>query len=192
MPLAPNALTTYDAVKSYIRAADDSNKSDLERLINWASGWIETQTGRKFGKSVFTDKYFGPRNGRTLLLKQYPVLSVTSVVIDETDIDLNEVDVENESGILHRHKGWKAERSTTIIYEAGYVLPAQETTGPPAVVRTLPYDLEDACIQIVAVRNDMRGSEHLKSERIDVLSSDFLDSLPLSARETLANYRKVR
>jgi len=68
-----------------------------------------------------------------------------------------------------------------------YVLPKDDTTG---TARTLPYNLESACIELVAIAYQMRGSEHLKQEYIGPLRSFFLEQMPFAVKETLDRYRE--
>ena len=47
-----------------------------------------------------------------------------------------------------------------MVYEAGYVLPKDEDLqASPPIIRTLPYDLEDACIELVALKFNQRQEE---------------------------------
>ena len=62
--LAPNAMTTLEDTMERLgiseEAADQATKNNLVRIINAASAWIETITGRHFGKATYTDRYAGP------------------------------------------------------------------------------------------------------------------------------------
>ena len=56
--LAANAMTTLEDTMERLgippEAADTAVKNNIIRLINSASAWIETITGRKFGKATGT------------------------------------------------------------------------------------------------------------------------------------------
>lgn len=202
MALSPHALTTVQAVKDYLRIApeDTSNDSSLERQINAVSEWLERYCNRHFEKSIYTELHIG--HGReNLLLEQYPILSVESITVNENAVSASEYEIRSEEGILYRERLWPAKsflegldwdpiqgkRNIEVVYTAGYVLPKDDSTETP---RTLPYDLEDACIQLVAIRHEKRGSEHLSSETIGPLKSDFIDGIPPHIESVLNKYKK--
>ena len=62
--LAANAMTTLEDTMERLgippEAADTTVKNNIIRLINSASAWIETITGRKFGKATYTHRYVAP------------------------------------------------------------------------------------------------------------------------------------
>ena len=65
--LRENALTTLDALKTSLGidpAEEDAQRdATLVQLINAASAWLETQLGRKLGKSTYRQK---DRGGKIL------------------------------------------------------------------------------------------------------------------------------
>lgn len=199
MPLSNHALTTYAAVKEYLKLSTDDEQNSLERMINAVSEMIEKYCDRHFEKATYTEKYRG-NNRQLLRLNQYPVLSVASVTIDGDAAD--DYEILSEEGMLYREDLWTwtgysiglvgedagSKRNIEVQYTAGYVLPKDD--GNPDS-RTLPYDLEDACIQLVAIRHEMRGSEHMKSERIGPLTSDFVEDIPSHIRRVLDKYRRL-
>lgn len=161
IPLAPNALTTLDAMKTMLGIAPDD--SDPQRdaiivnLINSVSAWVERMTGRHLGKTTYTQKYIAS-GAQELVLLQWPILSVEYVkdtsgnggIIPESEYDFN---VSGEVGVLYKDNGWPLRgyrgglayditapmRSLEVKYTAGYVLPKDATEDNPA---TLPYDLQ--------------------------------------------------
>ncbi|MFZ5688670.1 MAG: phage head-tail connector protein [Bacillota bacterium] len=204
MPLLPHALTTYEAVKEYLKLSDDTQKSSIERMINAVSEFIEGYCDRHFEKATYTEKYRG--NGRQkLLLNQYPVTAVTSVTVNGTTVDPAEYEVLSEEGILYNDGLWPwtgyyvgligeptgSKLGIEVQYTAGYVLPKDDGTGTPPAVRNLPYDLEDACIELVAIRYEMRGSEHMKRETIGPLTSEFIQDIPEHILKVLNKYKKL-
>lgn len=109
--LRENALTTLDALKTSLGidpAEEDAQRdATLVQLINAASAWLETQLGRKLGKSTYRQKYCGTGT-QMLSLEQYPIVSVeriTDTFTGETitDFDFNET---GEIGVLFREDGW--------------------------------------------------------------------------------------
>ena len=109
--LRENALTTLDALKTSLgidpEEEDAQRDATLVQLINAASAWLETQLGRKLGKSTYRQKYCGTGT-QMLSLEQYPIVSVeriTDTFTGETitDFDFNET---GEIGVLFREDGW--------------------------------------------------------------------------------------
>jgi len=68
-----------------------------------------------------------------------------------------------------------------------YVLPADATAEIP---RTLPYNIESSCIELVVIAYQCRGSEHLKTEVVGPLRSDFSIGWPEHIKQTLDRYRR--
>jgi len=69
---------------------------------------------------------------------------------------------------------------------AEYVLPSDGTVDAP---RTLPYNIESACIELVVIAYQCKGSEHLKEEIVGPLRSFFVMDWPEHIRQTLDRYR---
>jgi hypothetical protein len=70
---------------------------------------------------------------------------------------------------------------------AEFVLPKDATMDKP---QTLPCNLENACIEWVAVLYQKIGSEHLKTETIGPLKSEYILGMPDHIRQTLDRYRE--
>lgn len=111
--LAPNAMTTLEDTMERLgiseEEADQATKNNLVRLINAASAWIETITGRHFGKATYTDRYAGP-GAQELVLREYPIRSVeyvkdavTGGLIDPGTYDFS---MSGDIGVLYRDMGW--------------------------------------------------------------------------------------
>lgn len=159
MPLVAHALTQVSAVETVVGAGTFTAER-IEQQINAVTDRFERYCTRRFQKSTHTEVI--PGNGRWLLpLRNYPILSVDSVQIDGsaiTDYDLTDKAI---NGLLYRLTTWpaslarhpdltgdpdvnSAKPNIRVVYEAGY-----ELTGGN---RTLPYDLEQACIDLVVCR----------------------------------------
>lgn len=59
----------------------------LSRLISAVSAWVQNECGRALVQASFTEEYRG-RGGRRLLLRQYPVTAVSSLLVDGVAIPL--------------------------------------------------------------------------------------------------------
>lgn len=205
MPLAQNALTTLERLKKYlgIELSDTSQDFKLEFLINAASEEIETVVGRKLGKKNHIEYYTGT-NRLTLMLKNYPVISINS--IKENDELITEVyRVDSETAVVSKKTLWvkagiykgvtpnlyQGEENFEIDYVAGYVLPKDETEEDS---RTLPYDLENAIIQMISGQFNIssQGGEGLKAFKISDVSWQWDKDYMQSVLSIVNRYRGVR
>ncbi|MBA7569928.1 hypothetical protein ES708_11670 [subsurface metagenome] len=110
---------------SYDTAAADNTFESydddlLERLIEAATKKAEEYTGRAFVQGVITEKHFGDGT-KVLKLYKQPVVSITSVTLDDTELTVDEDYIEwLHIGRLHREACWTANRIFTVVYTAGY------------------------------------------------------------------------
>lgn len=160
IPLAPNALTTLEAMKTMLGIAPDDTDPQRDaiivNLINSVSAWVERMTGRHLGKKTYIQQYVASGT-QELVLLQWPILAVEYVkdtsdgdIIPASEYDFN---VTGEIGVLYKDKGWPLRgyrgglsydivapmRCLEVKYTAGYVLPKDATEEEPS---TLPFDLQ--------------------------------------------------
>lgn len=160
IPLAPNALTTLDTMKTMlgIPPEDEDAQRDavITNLINQISAWVERMTGRNLGKQTYKQEYVAS-GAQELVLLQWPIVSVdyvkdkdTGDTIPATEYDYNTT---GDIGVLYKDNGWPLRgyrgglayditapmRCLEVLYTAGYVLPKDATEYDPC---TLPYDLQ--------------------------------------------------
>ena len=112
-----------------------------------------------------------------LVLNQFPVTEINSIkvngdTLDESDYEATDNDLIR--GSVYRQLGWTWEgylvglvgeelapiRSIEVDYDAGYILPNDATTEDP---RTLPYDLEELILQLIALDYNQYGAKGLES-----------------------------
>lgn len=164
MKLSSNALTTLKDTLIFLGMDPDSEevtasvKNNIAILINAASAYIETQTGREFGRRQRTEKYTGT-GSQKLILNHYPIKEIKQI----RDVDSGEVieanayylEAEGKNGILHKDDGWPGrgypgglandvnafKKSIEVTYTAGYILPKDGTCKEPS---DLPYDIQYA------------------------------------------------
>ena len=179
------ALTTLDAVKLHLGTKESSEDDALlNQLINQASADIESRCNRTLSRETRTNETYDCTGGTRLYLDLYPIYSVASVTVDgETVTDYQ---VQSLAGYLDREDGWDGEVKVT--YTGGYLL--EPITGPPAIARDLPYDLEYACILWVSGAYNSRGSEHLSDETIGPLKSVFWPEQP-AIKAIVNRYRRI-
>ena len=109
--LNDNALTTLEAVKTFIGIpeddVDEARDNTLIQLINAASAWLETQLGRKLGLHTYIQKCAGPGTQR-LVLEHYPIISIEQIKSLTTGeiISGYDFDQDGEIGVVYREDGW--------------------------------------------------------------------------------------
>lgn len=211
MPLANTiALTTLDLVKAELGIALATTTYDtvIERQILAASQAIENYCGRKFRKETLTEKYAGTGTQR-LLLERTPVVSITSIEDDGSEIDADTYEIEDaDAGIVWGESSWTRRGRTIgiaadfvpgtgqklieVAYSGGYVLP-----GDSVGTRNLPYDIEEAAIITAVSLYRARGADRrVAAESVGDGSATYRLSggdgiIPQEAVELLAKYRRI-
>lgn len=215
--LVANALTTVERVCRALGIAVPTGDAltDLEQQIAQASDAIARYCDRNFLKATVTEKVRG-YGSQVLRLSRYPLVSITSVTLDGTAVDSSAWDTTPQEddaarGELRHLTGcweWTADFDRdsaapeqrarterplyTVVYVGGYVLPG----GSP---RTLPYDIERACIQTVVALYRSEGQDRtIVSETVMSASRTYargtgagdVGILPADAAQLLERYRR--
>jgi hypothetical protein len=176
LALAANALTDLATIKDELSISGSTLDDRLTRLINEASDAIERYCRRKLTYAEVESEPQAPSGTGTLVLDRYPLIEVTEIRYDEAVVDASQYVVEDaESGIVRRMNGvWLPQDLTisgspsqdgvpgtgrkiiAVDYAGGYVTPNQVADELP---RTLPYDLERACLSTVTQLYRQRGRD---------------------------------
>jgi len=180
-PAASHALTTVDAAKADLGLPGGGDDAYLGALIDRASDTITAWCGRTFARETVRETFRSGCPLAALSLARWPVSSLTSVTVGGAVLELDRVEVESGTGILHRLDAtgyrlpWRAE-VTVVTYAAGYVLPG-------AAGRDLPADIEAACLALVRLAYHRRGADPLlKAATLGETKLDFY-SAPLGAED---------
>lgn len=72
-------LTTLQNAKDHLRVPNSTDDNLIERMIEAATGIIETYCGRHFATRAWTDRLFDGTGDEFLILDEYPVTAVTRV-----------------------------------------------------------------------------------------------------------------
>jgi hypothetical protein len=180
-PAATTDLTTLPAVRAELDLRSNDEDVYLRRQISIASEQIcdflltatatdGTQTlGRETLSEKFEDhhRHLSDRWGsqrREILLARIPVVSITSVTVDETVLDPATYEVDGATGILRFMKpgceGLWGSRCVVVVYVAGWLLPGDAD-------RNLPRLIENAAIEYVKTVRLSRSRDPLvKSEEV--------------------------
>ena len=202
-------LTTLDSAAGALGVSAADPK--LPRLIGAASEAIRRYIGRPqlhYSASI-VEKLPGYAGQVRLYLGAVPLISVASVVLPDgtTLVPTDDYVVEDlATAALYRRVGWPftgvdeggvlyaEEKAIVVTYAGGWVTPAQAGT------RTLPYDLEHACILAVvsAYRSEPRDAS-IASESLGDYSVSFARPspsgggvLPDAALALLNTYRRLQ
>lgn len=209
--LAANALTTLEDVKVMlgIDPDDEDSRRDalLVNLINYASAWIESMTGRHLGKNHYVQRYVGS-GYQELVLREWPILSVEyikdTVSGQILPPDSYDIDMDGDIGVTFKDDGWPfngyvgglaydyllASRYLEVSYTAGYVLPKDATPEEPC---TLPADLQGVVWSIIQQQFAVisNGAEGLSAFSISDVSWTFDKEPQQSWLNTIGYYTRL-
>lgn len=186
----------------------------LPRLIGAASESIRRYINRPrlHFTAGFVERLPGFLQQVRLRLGLLPLISVASVVLpDGTSLAADEyVREDDDAGVLYRSRGWpwtglirpgvlydapavgSEAKSIIVTYTGGWVTPAQGGT------RTLPFDIEEVCLQAVSSMYRRQGIDPLvASESLGDYSVSFREApaleglLPAGVLAQLAQYRRL-
>lgn len=194
MSLIDKALTDLDTVNAelgFTTGVDPIRDALLERYINVASQAFQTLIDRCLAKTVYTGYKAASNNSNNFYLKEYPILSVESFQISGDDYDYEIIETGEEGSYLYNEDGFvgnarvfgsltrtyygESSLDVEVDYTAGYVLP--KDAGDPTPIRTLPYDIEDAVINVVIIKYKERcmGATGMKSYKNGKRTIEFND-----------------
>lgn len=153
--LSSGALTTVEDVKEQlgIDSSDHSKDNLIIRKINSATLMIERYIGRSIKAQNFTEYYDGGGDSGELTLRNYPIISVTSLssrnVSDNKDdftaSDSGDYFIDSTGGRLKLLSGlYGAWDEWKVVYRAGY--------------ETVPADLAEACATLAGFYVDGASS----------------------------------
>jgi hypothetical protein len=218
MSVIDAALTTLALAKETAGVPSGFTDDDslLERKINAVSMAVSIHCDRIFGSASGLPSYvenLSPPNRQLLLLKQWPIVSVTSILDNGYPLVLDtdyQCDAQEKArGEVYKANGWMGAALVTgmtldpvanarlliVTYVAGYYLPGDAVNyveGDPA---SLPFDLVDFVNSRVAVNYyaTKRQNFGLKSMSEGGVSYSFSDSKLLcdEDKEYLNAYRRL-
>jgi hypothetical protein len=181
MALAALALTTVGALEQELGMEAGSTGATftlLERSIHASSQAIASALGRELHYATGRIERVAGHRTPQILARVTPLRSITSIVylgddVEET-IEADDYEIEDASAGLIRRKGgvWRWTGRVTridadplggselelyrITATSGWITPAQ---AGGALVRDLPYDLEDAALRLAALVYRSRGRD---------------------------------
>lgn len=193
-------FTTLDAVKLYYDITDNDSDAKILQGIKYVSDYIRRITGRTFAEETVLETVRGFGNNQ-LMLSHYPVTNIDSITLRGeliTDFEITDPDI----GIIYRRAGWEwsvqnydgvgltpipnsEDYVYSVTYTGGYCMPCATSC-----VRTLPYDLEQAAIDLIGLYMD---STPLNVSQIKVgdYSTSYRSGVPETINAVLKNYTVI-
>lgn len=175
--------------KAFLKITNTTNDSLLTMLLRSVSDFIQGvlisvdnsdggYCNRRFKATTYTTANYSGDSTVNLLLRQYPINSIATIVIDETTTfpdgtntlaDLGFYIDEEIAGNIIYTNGWACgdPHNIQITYNAGY--------------GDVPVDLQLAAMQLGSLQWNLKGKEGYKSEKIGEYSytlSDLSTNLP--------------
>ena len=176
-------LTTLSALKSWLNLTTVMDDAMLSRLISAASSYIENILNRTILSQIYTDKMSG-KGTHTLSFYHSPVTAVASLSIDGNIIPAASSSLQagylfsSSQLMLNGYLFTRGHQNITVTYTAGYT--------------TVPYDIEQACLELCALRYKERDRIGQISKTIAGEVSSFMQKdMPGSVTTILQQYKRV-
>lgn len=202
MNLVSYALTTLNDVKTFLGISSTAHDEVLKFLINQATDYIETFTGRRYTSTTYTQEEYDGTGTSELRLKHFPVVTFTLLEVnratDNSDdwatIDAEDYWVNSENGIVTLQSGFldydevnETGLSPNIFQKSKNKYRATYTAG----YTTVPYDLQYACCMIVSETFNVRKAAGIQSESLGDHSVTFGNLLEKSTtlKNILSGYK---
>ncbi len=179
-----------------ITSPAEPEETVLGVICDQISEAIEDYCGRKFEAAAFTEYHDGPGT-RNLMLRQYPINTVTTVTrtkVDAADTQVviasTEYNINAESGILNMHQVnhvdsavWvKGERNYKIVYNAGYSKDDMPNGLVGACNIWIATVFQKAKHNLFAIQSSTIGDEIINYTN---------DAMPPMAKSMLTKWRKM-
>ena len=179
-------LTTVVKVQNAL-AHSQATETDIiliGRLIKQVGKVAESFCNRYFLYGEYTEVFDGDSR-KKLYLKGYPVLSITSLKIDDVEISSDDYQINKDLGEIYYSEGFrKGYQNVEVVYKTGYDAVVDGDYPPPD-------DIEGAVIDEVVARYAMLQTEPItvgSAERIVDLRTGFLIKSNRSFFESERNY----
>ena len=180
-------LTTLNNCKSYLNLKTNEDDEFIKQLIKYATSTIEGYCSRKFESQEYVEEIHFAKN--KIFTNNYPITEVSEILLDGNKIDnykiissyivLNSKQITLTGGYNYPDTN---EQIAIVTYTAGY-----ESFD-------LPQDIVFAATKLTAyyykeAREDRLG---ISSEKLDVMSTNFVTDIPDSIINLIKPYRKVK
>jgi len=152
----------------------------IENMINLATQYAEKYIGRHIETrgTDATQTFDIPKNTSEIFIKNFPVISVTSVTEDGTvlvlDTDYIKYDDQGTfvKGLTEGYYWANGLKKVVIVYEGGYA--------------TVPEDLQQWAIEVVGYMYETKSMGNIASERVGQLSVTYATPTALTLDDIVA------
>jgi len=172
------ALTTTANLRAWLGLTTVSPEveAQLNRVVEAVSAAVRSYLNRDVLATERTETYDGTGSD-LLVLRQAPVLSVARVQLNGQDVPPSSFRI-TQTALVRTAGTWRHGWGNLVItYTAGYA--------------TVPFDLEQAVLELAALRWKERDRIGLVSKGFGQETTTFLRDMPSHVRDTLNNYRRV-
>jgi len=207
IPAVHDDLTTLIRVKDELNISGSTVDSRIVGNIKEASGLIKSYCGREFARETVTETFAG-YGMVDVVLERTPIISISAISFGGSTIGTTTFEIQDaEAGILRRidnvwtnteYTRWNVEpyriqgakNDWSITYVSGYITP-----GSTEAQRTLPFDIERACIDVVKTLY-LRSEDdpRVKHQRTGDSSETLFDTqhgIPPVAEDILKRWRRI-
>lgn len=204
MALSKHALTTTNMAASSV---EEASPETIEFLVNAASDAIRRYCNRDFVQQIIIEHVPGYGTPR-LMLKLTPIREIQEIRVSDTvappesyaieDADAGFVRVQGGvwpwtavvgSGPLAMRASASEYAGITVVYTGGFVTPAQAEANPE-LERNLPYELEQACLQLISAwHHERQRDPGVVSEKLGSLGLTY--GIPAWMHPLLAPWKRV-
>ena len=151
----------------------DTNDDDelLDIYCNAIDAYLKEYLNRQIEKETYTEYFDGDDLDETILLKEYPVVSLTSLQYRTgtyssptwNDIDEDYYQLDDENGMVLMDVDYSGRRNIKAVYEAGY---SDSSTDQEAGYSAIPYPIKLAAMKLVSKVYNKKRSEGYRSEEV--------------------------
>jgi len=186
MAEATNSLTTTARTKTFLKITVVTWDSLLDILVDSVSQAIKNYCGRDFITTTYTDEVYSiEEEGQTILkIKNFPIITLTSIKIDDVVQSSSIYDVGKNSGLIKFDGGIEEGFAhIKVTYSAGY-----------GAKGALPSDLELACWKWISILYNNGQSEGISNEKIGDYSVSYKDlsaDIPQDIKLILDTYKTI-
>ena len=136
--MAAADLTTLANVKSWLGVSSTDDDAQLTRLITAASDFVANYCSRTFASTVMSDRKYHGNGNSTLVLRNWPIISIQSLAIDGVTVDPANYSFYDRMICLSQGVFNRGLANVSVSYTAGYT--------------TIPLGLEQAVIELIAFK----------------------------------------
>lgn len=178
------SVTTLSKLKEYLGVTSTTDDVLMNRLIAGASTWFNNQVGLDIVATIYQQVNDG-EGTRSVILKHFPITSVSSVVVDGVTIPQRTsvtgsgwVLKANNVSLTPDYSFTDGLQNVVITYTAGYDV--------------IPYDVEQAVIEMAAMRYRERTRIGVMSNTVGGESVSYQTvTIPVSVQSVVDSYKRM-